>query len=369
MFILNTILNVGLRYSLQGVVIISFILCGIPKVTYASYTDACVKYTDLHVSPGNITINTNDASTYPIGTLVAKVVDSLEVVFTFTGTKCSGNGSSTWASYSHARPSTMTYSAPEGDLPVYLMMDVSRAINYYHEVGFAMSIADPNGIYQPLAFIVPSSPLWTNSGMIYQGALGVKYNIYFVTAAPLIPGVHNISSGSLTYVCLSSSQNRDTKDMCSTISVSAFTVTVNSGGCDINPETPTSVNLNRINVNELPKKGDVGRNVDFELSLKCNASTTVNMTLTDPNGGDPANGVVFNDTGDGLAKNVGVQVLSARDGSTTPQTVHLNESFTVGQANEGQYTIPMAARYYRTSDEAIVGGKVSASVVYELSYQ
>ncbi|MDL4618421.1 fimbrial protein [Citrobacter amalonaticus] len=369
MFMLNAILNVGLRYSLQGVVIISFILFGMPKVTYASYTDACVKYTDLHVSPGNITINTNDTSTYPTGTLIAKVVDNLEVVFTFTGAKCSGNGSSTWASYYRAFPSVMTYSSPEGSLPVYLMTDYNRPDTFSNGVGFAMSIADPNGIYQPLAFLIPSSPLWTNSGMIYQGALGVKYHVYFVTTAPLIPGVRRFPDGALAFVCLSSSQNRDTKDMCSTILISAFTVTVNSGGCDINPETPTSVNLNRINVNELPKKGDVGRNVDFELSLKCNAATTVNMTLTDPNGGDPANGVVFNDTGDGLAKNVGVQVLSARDGSTTPQTVHLNESFTVGQANEGQYTIPMAARYYRTSDEAIVGGKVSASVVYELSYQ
>ncbi|CAI9391313.1 hypothetical protein CITSP_03858 [Citrobacter sp. T1.2D-1] len=157
--------------------------------------------------------------------------------------------------------------------------------------------------------------------------------------------------------------------MCATISSSEFTISVNSGGCDINADTPSTVNLRRINASDLPKKGDVGNNVDFTISLKCNAATTVNMTLTDPNGGDAENGVLYSDKGDGLAENVGVQILSAKDGGQTPQTVHLNETFTVGNASEGQYSIPMAARYYRTSDSEIVGGKVSASVVYELSYQ
>lgn len=145
---------------------------------------------------------------------------------------------------------------------------------------------------------------------------------------------------------------------------------INVPACDIDEAlTPGTVALHAINMNALPHQGDVGNNVYFSVGLKCLKATSITMTLTDPNGGDPENGVVFNDAGSGMAKNVGVQVLSARDGSTTPQTVHLNESFTVGQANEGQYTIPMAARYYRTSDEAIVGGKISASVIYELSYQ
>ena len=145
---------------------------------------------------------------------------------------------------------------------------------------------------------------------------------------------------------------------------------INVPACDIDEAlTPGTVELHAINMTALPHQGDVGNNVYFSIGLKCLTATSITMTLTDPNGGDPANGVVFNDAGSGMAKNVGVQVLSARDGGTTPQAVHLNESFTVGQANEGQYTIPMAARYYRTSDEAIVGGKISASVVYELSYQ
>ncbi|MDA8480073.1 fimbrial protein [Citrobacter sp. Awk 4] len=329
---------------------------------HASYTSSCVVFHDLTVKPANVTINANDSSAYPPGTLIGEAyVDDYDVVFSFTGQQCSGSGTSTWAYNPGFLAPIGTYSSPEGDLPVYF----SGALG----IGYAMAIADPNGSYKALGDLNNYSQLFSIDGILYQGALGVKFKVYFVTTQQLNPGYHIITGSNLAVVCLSSSETINTNDTCSHIYNDGFIINVTSGGCDINADTPSTVNLDRINASELPNKGDVGNNVDFTISLKCNAATTINMTLTDPNGGDPENGVLYNDTGEGVAQNVGVQVLSGRDGGTTPQTIHLNESFTVGQADEGQYNIPMSARYYRTSDSTIVGGKVSASVIYELSYQ
>ena len=361
--ILNRVLSDSLRMVMLSVIALS--LCGIPTKGYARYTRACVDKNNLIASPGKITINTDNPSAYPVGTLIGQpYVSDYNEVFMFTGTVCSGTGTSTWTNNMWT-VSTGTYSSPEGTLPVYPILDVN---NDYTSFGFAMSIADPNEPYQPFD-ISPSKPLWSINGMLHEGSLGAKYKIYFVTTGPLAAGNYIIRLQYLAGICISSSQTSDTGDQCQSIYVSSFNITVNSNSCDINADTPSTVKLTRINASDLPKKGDVGNNVDFTISLKCNAATTVNMTLTDPNGGDAENGVLYSDKGDGLAENVGVQILSAKDGGQTPQTVHLNETFTVGNASEGQYSIPMAARYYRTSDSEIVGGKVSASVVYELSYQ
>ena len=327
----------------------------------AQYTTACVKGTNLLVNPGNISITAADASDYPAGSLVGGPYSGSVAVFSFTGVQCSGvPASSTWAD-SNGAVAVGTYSAAEGSLPVY---ELSGAQGF----GFAMAIADPNQLYQGLQQN-PTKPLWSDTHVIWYGELGVRYKLYIITTGPLTSGNHTVQGNNIGRVCISSSRTSDTHDICPSISYNPFTISVVAGGCDINPETPSTIDLHRINTHDLPNKGDVGNNVNFTIGLKCNASTTVNMTLTDPNGGDSANGVVFNDPGEGMAQNVGVQILSATNGATTPQNVRLNESFTVGEANEGTYNIPMAARYYRTSDEAIVGGKISASVIYELSYQ
>ncbi|EMM5415849.1 TPA: fimbrial protein [Citrobacter freundii] len=357
------IVNGVVRYSSHGIILVvmALLLSILPRDASAKYTTSCVKGSDLLITPGNIVITPDDTSAYPVGSLIGGPYSASVTAFTFTGQQCSvGSGSSTWAE-SSGNPAVGTYTAPEGNLPVYSLTGVPG-------IGLAMAVADPNNPWQGLQQN-PTKALWADNHAIWYGVLGVRYKLYIVTTGSLTTGNFTLPKTNFGKICLSSSQTSDTHDICPSVGYNAFTISIKPGGCDINPETPSTIHLNRINANELPKKGDVGKNVTFNLSLKCNAATTITMTLTDPNGGDPANGVVFNDTGDGLAQHVGVQVLSARDGSTTPQTVHLNESFTVGQANEGQYTIPMAARYYRTSDEAIVGGKISASVIYELSYQ
>lgn len=358
------IFKVLFRYSSRIVVVtaIALLLCGMPRAVYASYTTACVTPINLFVDPGDITINTDDTSQYPVGTLIGvPYVDNYEYIFAFNGKQCSiGNGSSTWAESGKA--SVGTYSSPDGQLPVYPLEGADG-------FGYALYVADPNQAYQALQQN-PTKPLWSDTHVVSAGHLGERYKFYLVTTSPLAPGIHRPTvNATLAKTCLSSSKTSNTRDICSILSNNSFTITVNTGGCDINADTPSIVNLDRINASELPRKGDVGNDVGFTINLKCNAATTVNMTLTDPNGGDAENGVLYSDKGDGLAENVGVQVLSVKDGGQTPQNVHLNETFTVGNASEGQYSIPMSARYYRTSDSAIVGGKVSASVIYELSYQ
>ena len=353
-----------LRYLSQVVMTISiaFLLYGMPIKAYASYTKACVNASGQTIPMTNITINTDDASAYPEGTLIGEPYVGYYSPFAFTGQVCSvGSGTSTWAIPPDDSTVAGTYSSPEGSLPVYTFAGADG-------FGYAMSVADPNRPWQALQQN-PPKPLWSINSAVGNGALGVTYKFYLVTTGPLAPGIHVALAENVMFPCLSSSMTTNTRDLCPAVSIPRVIITVKIGGCDINADTPSTVNLTRINANDLPKKGDVGNNVDFTISLKCNAATTVNMTLTDPNGGDAENGVLYSDKGDGLAENVGIQILSAKDGGQTPQTVHLNETFTVGDATEGQYSIPMSARYYRTSDSEIVGGKVSASVVYEISYQ
>lgn len=358
--ILNRALNSPLRMIMLSAIVLS--LCGISEEAWASYGYLCVHSSGVSVDTNNISINTDDASAYPVGTLIGgPYVDDSAVAFTFTGRECDvGSGTSTWAEAFD--PPVATYSSPEGNLPVYEVYNASG-------FGYALAIGDPNKPYQGLQQN-PTAPLWADDHAIWYGSLGVKYKLYYVTTGPLVPGNHFIEGGvTLARVCLSSSRTTNTRDSCSILSNKAFIISVKVGGCDIDADTPALVNLARINANKLTHKGDVGDNVDFAINLTCTGTTTVNMTLTDPNGGDAENGVLYSDKGDGLAENVGVQILSVKDGGQTPQTVHLNESFTVGDATEGHYEIPMSVRYYRTSDSEIVGGKVSASVIYEISYQ
>ncbi|MCP1627895.1 type 1 fimbria pilin [Citrobacter amalonaticus] len=210
--------------------------------------------------------------------------------------------------------------------------------------------AGPNSIYA-------WSSIWNISNLKMQ----------FYVVGPVEPGDVTLSAPFVNAL-ISSSPSSGGK-VYSRVSITG-SAHIKVPACDVDEAlTPDVVDLHAINITALPHQGDVGNNVDFTISLICNASATINMTLTDPNGGDPEKGVVLNDVGDGMAQNVGVQLLAARDEGATPQTINLNKSFSVGKAVQGQYTIPMAARYYRTSDEAIVGGKISASVIYELSYQ
>lgn len=341
------------------VVAIAFSLCGVSLKCHARYWPGCVDRQGVAATPNNVSLNIDGSTEYPSGTLIDEpYVDDYEVVFTFTGQECTGTGTSTWA---HSfGVSIGTYSAPEGNLPVYYLAEGG--------IGYAMAIADPNQPYQGLE-LHPGKPLWGTDRILTEGKLGTKFRLYLVTTNPLLPGDYLVPVSTLANVCIASSQTEDTRDFCASIDTRAFIISVKVGGCDIDADTPALVNLARINASELTHKGDVGDNVDFAISLTCNGTTTVNMNLTDPNGGDAENGVLYSDKGDGLAENVGIQILSVKDGGQTPQTVHLNESFTVGDASDGHYEIPMSVRYYRTSDSEIVGGKVSASVVYELSYQ
>lgn len=359
-----SIFNGVVSYLLRGIIVATLLLCCMPGVAHANYTTACVTPVDVSVSPANIIINSGDSSQYPVGTLIGGPYSDAKSVLLFTGQVCSvGGGSSSWAESGKA--SVGSYSSPEGILPVYPLDGVSG-------FGYAMSVADPNEPWQALQQN-PTTALYsvTYPYGLNQGGLGMRYKLYLVTTAPLVPGNHVVAGGeSMEKTCISSSRTSNTRDVCSTLSNNSFTISVKTTGCDIdNNLTPASVFLRPINANALPHQGDTGVDVYFAISLKCDPSTTVNLTLTDPNGGDQDNGVLYNDTGSGLAENVGVQLLLRKDGGSM-QPTQLNKSITVGQSgSEEQYDIPMAARYYRTSDSTIVGGKVSASVIYELSYQ
>jgi type 1 fimbria pilin len=111
--------------------------------------------------------------------------------------------------------------------------------------------------------------------------------------------------------------------------------------------------------------GDTG----FQLSLTCQAGTSVNISMSSGSADAAHAGVVRSAAGSGYARGVGVQVLDRNgmpmpisDGSSAPTRV------AVGAAPNGPMTIPFSARYFQTATP-VTGGRISATVTFTMTYQ
>lgn len=142
----------------------------------------------------------------------------------------------------------------------------------------------------------------------------------------------------------------------------AATITANT--CDVDATSPTRVDLQPADANILSRKGATTGDTPFEIRLKCTGQTDVNLLLDGQEDTDVTDqGVLAIKKTAESAKGIGLQLLY------NDLPVELEKEFSTGMSAEGTFTIPLTARYYRTTETPVKAGDVSATVVYSLTYK
>ncbi|HIF4730658.1 TPA: fimbrial protein [Citrobacter amalonaticus] len=142
------------------------------------------------------------------------------------------------------------------------------------------------------------------------------------------------------------------------------TATVTSNTCDVSAATPSKVNMDPVSSGDLKHKGATSGDTPFEVVLNCSGNTNVNLLLDGQEDSNaPGEGVLAIQEGVKAAKGVGVQLLY------NDRPTEFEKAFSVGNSMNGRFTIPLVARYYRTTEMPIKSGDVSAQVVYNLTYK
>lgn len=134
------------------------------------------------------------------------------------------------------------------------------------------------------------------------------------------------------------------------------------GACTLSASTPTTVQLPPTNLNKFERVGDTAGDMPFALQLDCNSAVGVKLRLE---GNESASikdkGVLKNDARHNQARGIGVQLLY----QNAPVMFH--KEMDMGTAAEGQYAIPLLARYYQTQ-RRVEAGEVNAVATYTLTY-
>lgn len=128
-----------------------------------------------------------------------------------------------------------------------------------------------------------------------------------------------------------------------------------------------TVNMGTAKNTDFSGRGSTSGDADFAISLNCDASTNVNLTLAAGSSGadDAVNGVLkLDNSGTGqAATGVGVQVLF----NNAP--VALGKMLKIATtAADGSYAVPLKARYYQTLDR-VTPGKADANATFTMTYQ
>ena len=140
--------------------------------------------------------------------------------------------------------------------------------------------------------------------------------------------------------------------------------TITANTCNVDATSPTRVDLEPADANTLPRKGATTGDTPFEIRLKCTGKTDVNLLLDGQEDTDvTGQGVLAIKKTAESAKGIGLQLLY------NDLPVELEKEFSTGMSAEGTFTIPLTARYYRTTEIPVKAGDVSATVVYSLTYK
>lgn len=143
-----------------------------------------------------------------------------------------------------------------------------------------------------------------------------------------------------------------------------LTATITANTCNVDATSPTRVDLEPADANSLPRKGSTTGDTPFEIRLKCTGKTDVNLLLDGQEDTDvTSQGVLAIKKTAESAKGIGLQLLY------NDLPVELEKEFSTGMSAEGTFTIPLTARYYRTTVSPVRAGDVSATVVYSLTYK
>ncbi|MEB6377628.1 type 1 fimbrial protein [Leclercia adecarboxylata] len=134
------------------------------------------------------------------------------------------------------------------------------------------------------------------------------------------------------------------------------------GACTLSASSPTTVQLPPTNLNKFERVGDTAGDMPFALQLDCNSAVGVKLRLE---GNESTfikdKGVLKNDASHDRAQGIGVQLLYQN------APVIFNKEMDMGMATEGQYAIPLRARYYQTQ-RRVTAGQVNAVATYTLTY-
>ncbi len=234
-------------------------------------------------------------------------------------------------------------------------------------VGYAVGGAGTNTCgtaFVTGAYLVGNSPdthsLCGNSGQ--WGTLTMTGTVEFVkTAAITGSGVLNaMQIGS--FVLYSGGNTFQTPE--SLLSISSVPVT--TVACSVN-NANIRVTMGTINSTAFSGVGSspaAARTQNFTIPLSCNLGTRVNVTLTGTAVSGTTGVVALDSAGTtGVASGVGVQMLY----NSVPVT--LGSIMNIGTAtSEGNFNIPLQARYYQTAS-TITAGTANSSATFTLAYQ
>ena len=148
--------------------------------------------------------------------------------------------------------------------------------------------------------------------------------------------------------------------------ISISSVPVTTVACSVN-NANIRVTMGTINSTAFSGVGSspaAARTQNFTIPLSCNLGTRVNVTLTGTAVSGTTGVVALDSAGTtGVASGVGVQMLY----NSVPVT--LGSIMNIGTAtSEGNFNIPLQARYYQTAS-TITAGTANSSATFTLAYQ
>lgn len=207
------------------------------------------------------------------------------------------------------------------------------------------------------AFPVTATPAPFTVPLHVTGADNASFgSAYLHVVVDVIKTGESLTAGNLDYVAPEFAY-ADTLKLAD-LQVSGV-VTVSS--CTVDSSTPKIVELDTVSSSKLATTGSTANSKPFDITLNCNGSSNVNVTLS---GEEDVNthglGVLALDSSS-TAKGVGIQILYQDN------PVMLNQLMSVGTATTGQFKIPFTARYYKTLS-TVTAGDVSAVATYTLTY-
>jgi type 1 fimbria pilin len=175
----------------------------------------------------------------------------------------------------------------------------------------------------------------------------------------LIKTSNSVSAGSLTYSVpeFSDAVANNTLKLSSFV----FNANLSISSCTVNTQTPTEIDLGTTSKSALSDIGSTSNKKDFSIVLDCSGSSNVNLSLSGTEEPLALNMGVLAPDSSSTAAGLGVQILY----SNTPVT--FNQPFSVGTSNDGQFTIPMSAQFYKTKND-LTAGTFSSLMTYTLTY-
>ena len=139
-------------------------------------------------------------------------------------------------------------------------------------------------------------------------------------------------------------------------------VTLTYPACTVN-NNAINVVLPTVSTTAFNGVGTTAGGTPFNISLTCSAGSTLLIEFDTANQSSVANSVISNATGNGRAKNIGVQLINQ---SFVPIT--FGTPAIVGTTPTGPYNLTYYARYYQTANNP-TAGTVSTTATFTLTYQ